>query len=205
LMCTFPRPDWDYRRAAGAGPAWATGYFNEVMTGFEHQVAAHMLWENMVPEALAIEKAIDDRYDARRRNPWNEVECGSHYARAMASYGVFLAACGFEYDGPNGYLAFAPRLSPEKFRAAFTTAAGWGSFSQQMTADALTAEIELKWGTLNLRELGLSSSQPIHSAVLRVGERLIAATPTVQAAVIRLKLARPLELRAGETLNITLR
>ena len=46
----------------------------------------------------------------------------------MASYGVFLAACGYEYHGPKGHLAFAPRLTPEDFRAAFTAAEGWGRF-----------------------------------------------------------------------------
>ena len=85
----------------------------------------------MVQEGLAITRAIHDRYHASRRNPWNEVECGDHYARAMASYGVFLAACGYEYHGPKGHLAFAPRLTPEDFRAAFTTAEGWGTFSQK--------------------------------------------------------------------------
>ena len=80
----------------------------------------------MVQEGLAITAQIHDRYHASRRNPWNEVECGDHYARAMASYGVFLAACGFEYHGPKGHLGFAPRLTPEDFRAAFTTAGGLG-------------------------------------------------------------------------------
>ena len=43
-------------------------------------------------EGLAVERMLHDRYHAARRNPWNEVECGDHYARSMASYGVFLAA-----------------------------------------------------------------------------------------------------------------
>ena len=106
LMCSWPKGDaqrittgYDY-------------YFNECMTGFEHQVAAHMLWAGLVQEGLAIERAIHDRYHASRRNPWNEVECGDHYARAMASYGVFTAICGFDYHGPQ---------RPSRFRAAFET------------------------------------------------------------------------------------
>ena len=83
------------------------------MNGFEYQVAGHMIWEGMVQEGLAITRAIHDRYHASRRNPWNEVECGDHYARSMASYGVFLAACGYEYHGPKGVSRFAPRLTPE--------------------------------------------------------------------------------------------
>ena len=110
LMCTWPRGD--KADAQGKAPDWAFGYFNECMTGFEHQVAGHMIWEGMVTEGLAVERTIHDRYHPSRRNPWNEVECGDHYARAMASYGVFLAACGFEYHGPRGHLGFAPRITP---------------------------------------------------------------------------------------------
>ena len=123
LMCSFPREDWDFKKASGKGKTdWAAGYFNECMNGFEHQVAGHMIWEGMTLEGLAIERTVHDRYGAARRNPWNEIECGDHYARSMASYGVYLAACGFEYDGPRQHIGFAPKLTPENFKCAFTSA-----------------------------------------------------------------------------------
>ena len=117
------------RKPEGKGPEWAAGYFNECMNGFEHQVAGHMIWEGLALEGLAVERAVHDRYHASRRNPWNEIECGDHYARSMASYGVYLAACGFEYHGPKQHIGFAPRLTPENFKCAFTSAEGWGSFT----------------------------------------------------------------------------
>lgn len=155
LMCTFPRSDWDYPQARGKGAEWAAGYFNECMNGFEYQVAGHMLWEGLVTEGLAITRAVHDRYHAARRNPFNEVECGDHYARSMASYGVFLAACGFECDGPSGCLGFAPRVNAENFLCAFTAPEGWGSFSEKLTGPTLNARLELKWGSLRLRRLSL--------------------------------------------------
>jgi non-lysosomal glucosylceramidase len=204
VMCTFPRPDWNYQRAAGAGPAWAAGYLDEVMTGFEHQVAAHMLWENMVPEGLAIERAIDERYDAAKRNPWNEVECGSHYGRAMASYGVYLAACGFTYDGPRGALGFAPRVTPEDFRAAFTAAEGWGSYAQHIEAGAMTADVALKWGTLRLRILELAVPEALRSAKAQVGGQSLAAAFERTDAGTRLTFPSDVNLRAGDVLHVTL-
>src|SRR5262249_14825370 len=106
-------------------------------------------------EGLAIARSIHDRYHPSRRNPWNEIECGDHYSRSMASYGVFLAACGYEYHGPKRSLGFAPRLSPENFRAAFTTSEGWGTFAQKDGDGAFRASVHLKWGKLALKSLSL--------------------------------------------------
>ncbi len=173
LMCTFPRSDWTYQQAAGQGPDWAAGYFNECMNGFEYQVAGHMIWEGLLQEGLAVTRAVHDRYHARRRNPWNEVECGDHYARSMASYGVFLAMCGFEYHGPRGHIGFAPRLSPDDFRAAFTAAEGWGTFRQQWNGGTGTAELALRWGALRLRTMSLAvPAEPSRVAVTLDGHPL---------------------------------
>ena len=168
LMCTFPRSDWDYDQAKGKGADWAAGYFNECMNGFEYQVAGHMLWEGMVTEGLAVTRAVHDRYHPSRRNPWNEVECGDHYARSMASYGVFLAACGFEYDGPKGHLGFAPQIRPENFKVAFTSAEGWGTFSQKTGLTAFNAEVAIKWGKLRLRSLNLELPQNLTGSRVKV-------------------------------------
>lgn len=94
-------------------------------------------------------------FRAAKRNPWNEVECRDHYARSMPSCGVYLAACGFEYDGPRGHIGFAPRLTPEDFRCAFTSAEGWGTFSQKSEDGDRRAEVKLKWGRLRLKTLAL--------------------------------------------------
>ena len=74
-------------------------YYNEIMTGFEYAANVHMLYEGMLEEGLQSIQAIRDRYDGKKRNPFNEVECGSHYARAMASWGAVLALTGFQYSG----------------------------------------------------------------------------------------------------------
>ena len=157
VVCTFPKPDWDFEKAKGKGAdSGFAGYFNECQSGYEYEVAGHMIWEGMVEQGLAIERAIHDRYNASKRNPWNEIECGSHYARSMASYGAFTAVCGYAYNGPDGSLSFAPRLSPEKFQAAFTAAEGWGSFSQESKGGVLSAALQVRWGSLSLKTLGLS-------------------------------------------------
>ncbi len=204
LMCSFPRTDWDYARAAGKGPNWAAGYFNECMNGFEYQVAGHMIWEGMVMEGLAVTRAVHDRYHASRRNPWNEIECGDHYARSMASYGVFLAACGFEHHGPHGHLGFAPKLSPENFRAPFTTAAGWGSFAQQTDHGKLSAEITLAWGSLRLKSLALALPADVKPATAKVSINgaPVATTQTVQGRRIVITLAAEAEISANQKIQI---
>ena len=203
LMCSFPRRDWDYAEAKGKGPEWAAGYFNECMNGFEHQVAGHMLWEGLTLEGLAVERAVHDRYHAARRNPWNEIECGDHYARSMASYGVYLAACGFEYHGPNQHLGFAPKLSPENFKCAFTSAEGWGSFSQKAEGRGLRAEIAVHWGKLALATMALENADG-NSVLISSGRKTLSASLQRDGKRLLIKLAQPLKVAAGETLEISI-
>jgi len=128
-------------------------YKNEVWTGIEYQVAGNMAFDGMVTEALAICRAIDQRYHPSKRNPFNEVECGDHYARAMASYGVFIGLCGFQCHGPKGHVGFSPRITPRRFRAAFTTAEAWGTLSQEQTEHGQADRFEVKWGRLTAKTL----------------------------------------------------
>ena len=74
-------------------------YSDEVWTGIEYQVAGHMIYEGMIEEAYAIIKGARDRYDGIPeppigRNPWNEIECGGHYARAMSSWSILQRHLG---------------------------------------------------------------------------------------------------------------
>ncbi|QDV85972.1 GH116 family glycosyl hydrolase [Stieleria magnilauensis] len=149
VMCSFPHGKIEPK----SGKKNYAGYLNECMTGFEWQVAAHMIWEGLVEKGLAIGKAIYDRYLPKDRNPYNEIECSDHYARAMSSYSAFMAVCGFRYDGPEGKLAFGPRMQQDNFRAAFITAEGWGSFQQTADRGNQTGSIELRYGQLDLKEL----------------------------------------------------
>jgi hypothetical protein len=165
-----------------------------------------MIWEGMVQEGLAITRAVHDRYHAARRNPWNEVECGDHYARSMASYGVFLAACGYGYHGPKGYLAFAPRLTPENFRAAFTTAEGWGTFSQQRDAAGQRDTIELKWGKLRLRTLAFALADKANPKGVRVTANgaEVAFKHRIDNGKAVIDLAAETVLQTGQTIEVAI-
>ena len=204
LMCAFPRADWNYDQAKGKGADWAAGYFNECMNGFEYQAAGHMVWEGLVQEGLAVTRAVHDRYDASRRNPWNEIECGDHYARSMASYGVFLAACGFEYHGPKGHIGFAPRLTPENFKAAFTSADGWGTFRQTISDKNHEAEIELRLGTLHVRTLALATAAEPRIVTVTVAGDKAANEHRMENGRLLITLTDPARIEAGDKINIAI-
>jgi uncharacterized protein (DUF608 family) len=201
LMCTWPRGGAE--KAAGKGDPGFVAYFNECMAGFEYQVAAHMVWEGLVEKGLALARTVHDRYAAGRRNPFNDVECSDHYARAMSSYGIFLAACGFGYHGPEGHLAFAPRLTPEDFRAPFTAAAGWGTFGQKRDGSTFTAVIDLKWGKLRLRTLALEvpEKSAVETVRLRANGRAVEVKHQLQGRRLLLTLPADVTIDAGQKIE----
>ncbi|MBN2506827.1 MAG: hypothetical protein JXQ71_09055 [Verrucomicrobia bacterium] len=147
FTCTWPK-------SKHLGPK-STVYRDEIWTGIEYQVAGHMVWEGMLTEAFAICRGIHDRYHPAKHNPWNEIECGDHYARALASWGVLTALCGFEYHGPARRIAFAPRLQADNFKAVFTTADGWGTLSQSRVGTTQTNRFAVRWGQVALTQVAL--------------------------------------------------
>jgi uncharacterized protein (DUF608 family) len=162
FVCTWPKS----QHLGDAG----VRYRDEIWTGVEYQVAGHMVWEGLVTEALAIVRGIHERYDGRVHNPWNEVECGDHYARAMASVGVYLALLGFEFDGPAGRIGFAPALTPEAFQGAFPTPEGFGTFTQSRRSDVQEVTLEVATGSLYL--VALRCAIPADWKEVRVTTRL---------------------------------
>ena len=123
LICTWPK---------GGRPGYSFVYSDEVWTGIEYQVAGHLIYEGLVEEGLAIVKGVRDRYDGVRRNPWNEIECGDHYARAMSPVGrCWTALSGQAYSGPEMRIGFEPKVNADDFRTVCTAGSGWGTYSQK--------------------------------------------------------------------------
>ena len=113
----------------GERPKIPFPYYAEVMTGFEHSTAALMLYSGMIDRGVECVADIRRRYDGVRRNPWDEAECGHHYARAMASWSGLLALSGFRYRGPERHVIAAPPAQKSRFRCFWSAGGGWGSFS----------------------------------------------------------------------------
>ncbi|UOY04890.1 non-lysosomal glucosylceramidase [Muricauda sp. SCSIO 64092] len=161
IMSTFPKGG--AKESAGTdGDSWdrlVVGYFSESMTGFTYQAAAHMIAEGLVDEGMTIIKAIHDRYAPEKRNPYNEVEYGNHYTRAMSSYGAFIAASGFTLHEPSGEIGFDPKTTPNDFRSAFTTGNAWGTFTQRRTQNKQINLLQLKYGSVKLSKFKVPSNK----------------------------------------------
>src|SRR6185437_1508893 len=175
-------------------------YRDEVWTGSEYQVATGMIYDNMLEEGLSVVKGINNRYSPAKHNPWNEIECGDHYARAMASWGVMLALEDYYYNGPKKIMGFAPKLHPEKFRGFFTSADAWGNISQERTANTQINKIEIAYGSLSLSQLNLiTTGTPTHVTLTHNHTPVACHFSTSKDGQLVVQF-EPVELTPGETL-----
>jgi len=94
---------------------------------------------------LEVIRGIRDRYDGEYRNPWNEFECGSNYARSMASYALMLVYSGFRFDMRKNRMGMLP-LHPGSY--FWSVDGAWGTSSYNST----TVRLEVQYGELQLRE-----------------------------------------------------
>jgi len=203
IMNTNPSND---ENPYGNAKAWQVGYFSECMSGFEHQVAAHMMAEGMAEESLVLTRSIHDRYHAYKRNPFNEIECSDHYGRAMASHGTFISACGFTYHGPKGHIGFAPRIKPENFKAPFTVAEGWGTYSQQRHARSFSGQLQLKYGQLTVKKFTaeLNSGEKAAKVQVKLNDKMIPCSFVQTGARCEIVFNEPASLTADSIMSVTI-
>lgn len=110
-------------------------YFGEVMTGFEYSAAVGMIYEDMEDEALKCIKAIRERHDGAKRNPFSEPECGHHYARSMASWASIIALSDFQYSGVERRMQFTNKPGNYFWSNGYS----WGTCT--VAGDAVTLEV----------------------------------------------------------------
>ena len=142
IMCGYP----DHIEK----PIIPVPYCEENMTGFEYSFAGLLFAAGKIADGLKVVKAVRDRYDGEKRNPWNEIECGSNYARTMASFSFLPIFSGFEFDLSRGHIGFAPIEGREYFKCLFSLGTGWGYFEKSKAS----AKIKLQGGKLKLKTLG---------------------------------------------------
>lgn len=143
VICSYPEGK---RR-----PVVPMPYTQETMHGFEYQVACHMIMEGLLEEGMDIVKSVRDKYDGFKRNPWNEIECGSNYARSMASYSLLLAYSGFRYDMSRNMIGFNPIHSKEDFTFMWSLNDCWGVIKR--TENQI--QINILGGVLNINQFQL--------------------------------------------------
>ena len=146
IMCAYPE---NVQR-----PIIPIPYSDECMTGFEYAFAGLLISEGFMEEGLTVIRAIRDRYDGKKRNPWNEIECGSNYARTMASFALLPIFSGFQFDIPKGYLGFAPILEGD-FQCLWSVGSAWGDVIVKKDACALTVNGgSIALSSVSLKDVG---------------------------------------------------
>ncbi len=140
-------------------PKIPLSYCMESWTGFEYTAATEMIYEGMEAEAIQTVTNVRNRYDGYKRNPFNEEECGNHYARAMASWATILAWSRFTYSGVTGTFTITSRPGVYFWSNGYA----WGDV--RVTKDRVS--LHVVQGKLTLRQIKLqdaaawASTQPI--------------------------------------------
>lgn len=188
LLCSWPK---------GGRLTLPFVYSDEVWTGIEYHVAAHLIYEGFIDEGLTVVKAVSDRYAGYNRNPWDQVECGFHYARAMSSWSVKLALDGFSFNAKEGLLGFAPKLNAEDFQTFWSTGAGWGTYHQNLTENQFT--LKVLSGHLSIAKLSIGD--------LPDGEIQVQAPTSIVGAKREghtIRFEKPIKISAEDNLSISL-
>ena len=191
----------DYGRAER--PEVPFPYFAETMTGFEYTAAALMMRWGMVDEGVECVRNIRARYDGEKRSPWDEAECGHHYARAMAAWSGVLTLSGFHYDAAGAAVTAIPPVAHDRFQCFWSTATGWGTFRLHRQPGGTVLALEVLSGSLVCRSCEIEAAGSAAQVVQ--GGKAIESHISHHDRRAVVSFAQPLQLRAGESVQVEVR
>src|SRR5579863_1523593 len=154
----------DYGKAKR--PAIPFPYYPEAWTGTEYTAAALMMYWGMPEQGIEIMRNSRRRYDGEKRNPWDEAECGHHYARAMSAWSAVLALSGFRYDGSNAAISAHPPILNDTFHCLWATGTGWGTFAIVKSGPTTRFSVHVIAGSLACRSCEFAASGAVVEARL---------------------------------------
>ena len=147
VMCAWP--------SGAVRPSIPVPYSQETMHGFEYAFGCQLMMIGEIEKGIEVFAAVRDRYRGHNRNPWNEIECGSNYARSMSSFAALLVLSGFGADGTRKTMQFAPLIQrDDEFRGLWSNGQAWGEV--RIRPGALKLSVE--GGRLILRELRIGNT-----------------------------------------------
>lgn len=178
----------------GKRPRIPFPYYAEAWTSHEYLVASLMFNIGMIAEGVEMVRNARARFDGAKRNPWDEEECGHHYARAMSSWSTFVTLNGFRYAGDSAAVSALPLTGEDNFHSFWATGTGWGNFSLRHSNNRIQLVIEVMHGVLPCRSCSVRGSGT--SATARAGAARY--SPRVEMAKGQVTIHLPELLRIGE-------
>ncbi|MEM2187319.1 MAG: GH116 family glycosyl hydrolase [Thermofilaceae archaeon] len=201
-----PRPAFsgDMPLPNGTGLLYEIGsQIDTPWTGIEFEVAAHMIHEGLLEEALNILKAVHERY-ARYGLYWNHIECGGHYYRAMDSWLVLMALEGLSYNGFDASLKFAPKINEKAFKGLLTVAGTWGLVEQKVENGMQNLLIRIENGCLKLKTIKIAKLIPnLTNIKVNIDGAEVAAKAYIVDDTITVELPEILEVKRELSIKIS--
>lgn len=162
LITTWPNNDRPKRFPAYSDESW---------TAMEYQLVASLIRMGQIEDAFALLKASVERYDGELKsgftaawgnfgftgNPFGDDECGQFYGRSLSNWSILLALQGYEYDGPKSAISFSPNWQPHNHNSFYSTADGWGNFTQELENNIQTNSISVEYGSVKIKSLKLDN------------------------------------------------
>jgi uncharacterized protein (DUF608 family) len=176
-------------------------YSSEAWTGIEYLYATQLIYAGMLREGVRGFEDVRRRFDGERRNPWDEPECGHHYARAMSAWSGIVAISGFAYRGSEKSVSAAPRLRADNFTSFWSTGGAWGVFTQSARNGRRQFSLTVLYGKLPCGKVELAGGVTTGAkSSARLGQQVVAHELHAGNKRVSFVFRDALELKEGDRL-----